>query len=475
MPVPHVYGFDKDFADGMMDTLIERWFTVDPAGALTGIQDLEKRFIIGPGERWAGAGEFANALARVRPELLLGALPERAIWDVMEHSVQTAFVTLGARDPKAARTFLDRFADPDHRKNAEVAIASGIAKTDPLAAMALARSLDNAAIFRAALQEAQAKGAGAVRDVLTANARKFPIGFGLDGMVLRFPDENWGSLAGDAPDSSPDLTVEAIQEAARIAPDERRRRLDQIDDLPPNLRTKISNALLGPWIQEDPQEATKWALSRAKPDDLKTSDNEPVRTAFTQWSQTDGAAALAWWTQLPASPLRESLGNSIAASLAFQGKMEEALKLFAPTERSESAGAASSIARVRAERDPVATAAWLDSLPPDFAAPSAVGSLVGVWFTRDPIAVAKWVEAQPAGPRRDAALQAYSGAAAQSDPAAASAWAETISDTETRTKAAEFIYRQISSTDPHEARAWLRGFPGVDENWRERFLRVNFP
>ena len=112
MPIPHIGSFDPEFCHGFMDALIARWFEVDPAGAQAGIQDLEKKLIIKPGQLWAGAGEFAAALARVFPEKLLASLGDPPRWDRTDQSVGIAVTALTARDPAAARKFVER-ADPD--------------------------------------------------------------------------------------------------------------------------------------------------------------------------------------------------------------------------------------------------------------------------------------------------------------------------------------------------------------------------
>ena len=130
MPLP--FRFDREYQDAFADALIERWFVVDPDGALPAIRELEKKLIRSPGSRWAGSGEFLNAVARVRPEVLLAALPEKASWERADLAIPAAFTSLAKRDPAAARGFLERVADPDQRKAAEVACAKGVAENDPL-------------------------------------------------------------------------------------------------------------------------------------------------------------------------------------------------------------------------------------------------------------------------------------------------------------------------------------------------------
>ena len=85
-------------------------------------------------------------------------------------------------------------------------------------AMSLARSLDSEDVFQVALTAAERAGAGMLRAVLVANARKFSIGYKLPGLMLRHPDEDWSSLVGDEPDRTGGVAVDTISEAERLRP-----------------------------------------------------------------------------------------------------------------------------------------------------------------------------------------------------------------------------------------------------------------
>ncbi len=472
VPTPSTHGFDQEYNRAFMDAFVERWLVVDPAGAVAGIRELEKKMVM-PGSQWAGAGEFLSALARTHSEMVLGSLPEKAVWDPFDHSLFTAFAELAKREPAAARSYLERFADPQQRKSAEIAIAQGVAENDPVAAVALARTLDSQAVFDAALAAAKGRGAGAVRDVLMANAKKFPVGNALPELALRDPDEDWEALAGDVPDETRGVLVQTVTEAGRLTPEELARRIAGLDRFPPNLRNLMGGMLVGAWAEEDPRAASEWALAHAKADDSEAPESQRVNAAFYQWLRADEAAALDWCTHLPGSPLRDNISNGAAASLARAGKIDEALAILGPHPGAKSSDAIAAIAESRAEGDPAAAAAWIDSLPPEIETTGAVNEIVEKWAARDLASAAKWVESQPVGARRDAALQAYTRTAAELDPAAAGEWAATIADPKARAKAAEFVFGKMNRRDPAAARAWLRALPGVDPVWRERFVRLN--
>ena len=165
MPIPSMGSFDAEFCHGFMDALIARWFEVDPAGALAGIRDLEKKLIIKPGQVWSGSGDFSAALARVFPEMLLAALGDPPTWDRFDQSVRIAVTALAARDPAAARKFIAR-ADPAVRGFADSAFLSGLAKNDPVAAADARRGSYSSGGFYEIVAEAERRGSGVLRQVL---------------------------------------------------------------------------------------------------------------------------------------------------------------------------------------------------------------------------------------------------------------------------------------------------------------------
>ena len=472
VPVLMAYGFDPEFSGAFMDALVERWLLVDPAGAVAGIREFEKKTAGNTASEWTDEGQFFSAFARTHPEMLLDALPEKAVWDPFDRSLSAAFNVLAKRDPAAARGYLGHFTDPEQRKSAEVAIAQGVAENDPVAAVALARALDSRAVFDSAIAAAKRRGSAALRDVLRANAKKFSVGQALPELALRDPDEDWEALAGDAPDDMRFVLVQTHTEAGRLTPEERARRIAGLDRLPPNLRGLMAGMLVRAWAKDDPRAAAEWTLAHAKPGDGDAPESQRVGAAFYPWLQADEAAALDWCAHLPASPLRENIASGAAASLARAGKIDAATAMLGSHPGAKSSDAIAAIAEARAESDPAATAAWIDSLPPEIDTAGAMNALVEKWTQRDAAAAAGWVEAQPAGTRRDAALQAYTHAAAELDPIAAGEWTATIADPKARTAAAEYVFRQMSRRDSAAARAWLRALPGVDPVWRERFLRL---
>src|SRR5690606_17234049 len=72
-PIPSSYGFDSEFGKALMDALIARWLVVDPSGAPEAIRAIETEL---KKKHMAGRDKFLGALARLKPEAILDALPE---------------------------------------------------------------------------------------------------------------------------------------------------------------------------------------------------------------------------------------------------------------------------------------------------------------------------------------------------------------------------------------------------------------
>jgi hypothetical protein len=311
-----------------------------------------------------------------------------------------------------------------------------------------------------------------LRQVLVANDRKFPIGLSLTELVLRHPDEDWNAFTDEALKLPGGLSDRDQREARRLTPEARAQTLARLDEFPASVRGSLACALVDAWALEEPRQATEWAIAHAATTATDAPGNDPLRWALVRWISTDEVGVIAWWSQLPESPQRDTFGATIAAKLATEGKIDRALELFHPEFGQKWTGVAVAIASAKAEDDPAGAAAWLDSLPADLNTQNAIAPLVQRWVGRDAGAAARWVETQPAGERRDAALKAYSVAATELDPAAAGEWAAAIADPTTRAQAAEAVFREMNRRDPPAARAFLRSLPETDKAWTERLLRA---
>ena len=489
---PWFTGFYAEFSAAYFTAIVERWFALDPDGALPALQQMHAE--------QAKKEPFAltsllEAVARVRPELALEKLPVEFKNERLDSVTHSAWRALGERDANAARRFLDRYTDPKMRRAAEVAITEGVAAHDPLGAMALARQMDaTGSIDEAALAAAERIGPGMVRQVFVAAEGRLDSVGQLPELLLRYPD-----LALEIKGSVKSVWAGQFQEehqqaADRVPPEERARLLANYDILPAGARDDLATALASAWARTDPRAAADWALAHAKVEDRKDAANGAAQQVFLRWVNNDTGAALAWWRALPASPLREALGNEASTFIAEAGDLDTALALYHPPEEKgaetsrtrlaqfswKSAGQSSGgndgeipaqLTQLLVERDPARAATWLAALPDTVSTNAATNALIRDWFPRDPETAARWVESLPPGARRDQALNAFIEKAAQQSPAGAAEWVATVSDPELRRQAALQVFWPWHRDDPATANAWMRQLDGVDPEWHAHFLR----
>jgi hypothetical protein len=495
-PSAESYGFDQEFAHAFADALVERWLTVDPAGAVAGMFRLSKSMHHGT-YMMAGADDMVEALARVRPELFLEETLKEGSARSFDRYAEAAFQSLATRDIAAARRWLDRLTDPDKRSKAEMGIGLGVAESDPVAAMALARETRNEVVFRAALTAAAKLGPGVLGQVLDANEGMFSGGNLAPLLMFRYPDLPWdrlenaaggrpagggirvgtlslGGKFGQASDRLPGIEINVLNEANRIEPADREGILTQLQRLPDAVGKDAVGAILFAWGLDDPKAAIGWDVAHSEPREADGSKGY-APMIFSRWMRADSNAALEWFRALPASELRDRLANDASIPLAASGDTERALAFFRPMPGKEGEAQVSQMAAAQAKSDPARAAAWCASLPAEIDVSGATQSIVTAWFSNDAAAAAKWVESLPEGNRREVALNAYAQVASTRDPEAAGAWVAAIKDPKERTCAAHQVFSAMLNADREAAIQWVREFPGIDERLREAILRTRKP
>jgi hypothetical protein len=465
LPLPHELHFDREFSRLFIDRLMERWSEVDPAGALA----VARAFKAGREKSALNySNELFEALARVRPELILAEVDQKEQPPMALNALQT----LAGRDLASARKYSERFPMAK-RGDVEAAIAKGIAQSDPVRAMALARELDNQGVFAEALQCAAKIGGTVVAQVLEANAGKFPIEDNVRHLMLLHPELGWENLLAGYR-SNRMYGYGAFEDARRMTSEERSAVLTRLDQLPPGARDDAATVIASTWAREEPRAAVEWAFARIDPANGDSPSNRPLPWAFHEWVRANHTEALEWLSRIPPSTLRDRLAGNAAGYLVGQGETDLALGLFKAFPGPESTALVQSLASAQASRDPAAAAAWLDSVPSDISSGKAAAAVAERWFEKDPAGAAQWVERLPAGERREQALGAYAKAAADRNPAAAAEWAAAISDPELRSQAAQKVFGAMIGDDPVVARNWLRTLPGVDERWKQTLIRSSW-
>ena len=462
-PAPWGTGLDLTIGPAFMDMLVARWLEVNPTGAYEQIKALEKGLVIDERSIRSGSGNYFEALARIRPQLLLDAPDFVANRSSREVALHTAFSTLGRENPALAREYIERLG----KDGAQYAnsVERGFAKRDPIGAMSSAIRLNDKSIFQAALAEAARRGPAELRAVLQMNDKRFEIEYQLPELVVRFPDEDWDVFIKDKADNSKSgYTDSMLRLQSKLSIEEIRGQLTNLDRIPEAARRRVVGPLLLGWSESEPEAALDWSLKNPA---FWEKDFGPAALAFSKWNERDSSAALAWAKSQPPSPLSNRITNTIATSLAQAGSTDEALAAF----RVDGASANTLANFAGLLKTTTAAKTWFASLPADADAANAAGVIARKLVRETPEAAAEWIGSLSAGPRRDAAVRSFALQAVENDPAAAGEWVATISNPVERGTAAGIIHAGWSQRDPRAANLWLRELPGMDEQLRDRILR----
>jgi hypothetical protein len=228
-------------------------------------------------------------------------------------------------------------------------------------------------------------------------------------------------------------------------------------------------------IEPDPAAAANWAAGLPADAEYR---NDILSRVLEQWKDRAPKAAREWMEkqESAASGAEGSALNSLgslwrARELLDAGKPQEAIS--ALSNITEGGQALGNIAWELVRQDPAAAAQWALDLPDGKAREAVAGTVAANWTQRDPAAAAKWVEQLPAGPSRNAALLPMITNVVEQDPESASRWVSLYTDPEKRAISIRQVYSNWSARAPAAAREWVRTFPGIDEQWKTKFLRQN--
>jgi hypothetical protein len=466
-PAPNYWNSDQIFRDAYADAVVARWAELDAEGLIETAKNHRELGMKKKGEPGYHDCEWLlPAIGRTRPELALEKLPLSAGDGYPRLHVQLAFRVLAARDERAARRHLERLQSPSERKRGLLCIVQGVAEVDPVAAVRQAAELNEESLYRTAIEAAERIGPGAVREVIATAPDKYT-----NYNLPIAPPELSDLLASFKPThGGQQLFGDLASVADRTTREDREKFFANYDSVPKNLREPLAAALANSWARTEPAAAAAWALAHAEPENHESTANGVTRDVFLRWFNTDASAAISWWNNLPASPLRDALGNEACTKFADEGKIEEALAMYRPLAGKSQPQITQMLAQNYAEREPAAAASWLMSLPPDVAISDATTSILSRWIPRDPEGVANWIQALPPSGRRDEIVSEFIESAGKTSTSGAEAWVEEIVDPVLRMKAAESAFWRIE--DRAAAREWIRNLKGVDPVRHGRFLRT---
>ena len=232
----------------------------------------------------------------------------------------------------------------------------------------------------------------------------------------------------------------------------------------------VRQGFIQTWVQSDPAAAVAWAADRSE--NSSAAPGDELLLALKAWIGEDPAAATAWARALSPGAVRERAQQALAEDLIGSADFASAIRSYAAgADRDTSGLLAERLASTFATKDVSAAAEWSLSLPAGPARFRAIKSVSNELLTNDPAAAMAWFAQLAAGPDRDAGASALAAQTICADPGAAIEWVAQIDDPKARADAAEAVFRTWTWTDPQGARTWLRGLIGVDERWKENFLR----
>lgn len=372
----------------------------DPTAALR-YADLFK--VASDGKRYRNI--VNNTIAREDPQAAIERMLASGGDARMSGEYHAAVSALASADLDAAKQYFEQARSTNDRQILGAAIASELAKKDPVEALAWARKNDRG---RIPLLEMSVLGEIAQTDPQLALTE-----------ALNTSKVQMRSM----------LVSNVVQYIAQTNPADAVAYLDQIQD--PRQRLEASQQLASAWIRRDSNAAINWIFDQ---------DKETVRQLIQQASygllNTDVDAAIRILPRLDAQNqvhMRQQIAQKLATDRSpgeaqafirqFQGQpgydqLQASLisgvaqtdvlmaKQLADQLTNDTArdGAYVQIIAQRAQTDPVEAARWLNSVSEKRSRGAAAGQLAAYWYASDPAAATRWVSSLPVGSTRDDAI-----------------------------------------------------------------------
>lgn len=374
-------------------------------------------------ERDASLFVMLDALHRRDPEAALAQARDRV--DTREQSaVYGLFFDTFARDnPTLAVARLAAVPPGPGRENALRALASVWLRADAPAALAWAKSLpdpDRAPAMESALFEL---------------ARRDPL------QVIELAPQ---SLSGPALERTLFHTLQLITAADPVAA------AGLVRLLPPGeTQTRAALDVARGLAVKDP--AAALAFVEQLP--VGPAQTLALNNALTSWAATAPAAAAQYVAGLPAGAAQDAAAAHLAALLAIDpvNALAWANSLGAASARD---AALIRIASTWAQADAPAASRWASAQPPGPATTTALGGALSYWLLVDAPAVRNFVSELPAS-SQPAAAASVAPQLAQRDPVGTIAWAQTLVAPAAREAAVTAAYARWLDNAPAAARAWL--------------------
>lgn len=397
---------------------LQAWIARDPAGALAYVRSLP------PGSDFTqGLLMVLSAIGRTDPDRALALAAELAKTREQRAIYSALFAQLTEADPASAVSRLAQVPAGEARDNALRAIADGWAQADPSAALTWAQKLNPA--DRAPAMEA----------VLASLVETDP---------MRAIELAQQSLSGTAFDRT---LLAALQSLTKTDPKTAAALVSKLE--PGEVQNQASYAVARALAADNPTGALAWAQTLPA-GDLR---GKVLNNIMDSWAAKDPVAAGQYVAQMPAGPEQESAAARLATLLA--GNPTQAIawaqSLGSPAARS---AAVINLASAWAQRDPAAAAQWAGSLQPAEVRSEALNGAMSYWLMQDSAAARNYIFGLSGDTQVSVAAHLAPGLA-QRDPVGTLTWAQTLPSADAREATTIAAYARWLKNAPADARAWL--------------------
>ena len=400
-------------------------------------------------------------IARENPRATIDRLLASGQGTRSSGEIRSAIRALASTDLDSAKQYFEQARSADDRRMFGSVVASELAKTDPVEALAWARANDKE---RFPYLQMSVLGQIAETDPQLALAE-----------ALNTPNAQMRS----------NMVSNVVQHIARNNPADAVAYLAQIQGRQQKL--EVGQQLASAWIRQDPEAAIDWILSQDK-----ETAAQMIQMASHRLVRSNIDAAIRLLPRID-GPNQQTMRQQIAQRLATGGSPGEAQSFIRQFEGQPGydqlqASVISGIARTdvfmakqladqladgnardtayvqviaqHAQTDPTEAARWLRSISNESMRGAAAGQLAMKWYANDPAAASRWLTALPDGSLKDDAIVHMS--SQWGDPTAEQE--ELIADIEDRDKRGQAKIRQVYNvmrTDPARGSEIIgrRGYP----------------
>jgi hypothetical protein len=475
--------------DNLIKRVYEMWAMNDPPAAAAALASTP----LSARQKQEVVSNLFSAWGERDPQAAMEGAKGLSVRDGQTNALNSALYFLSAADPAAAVASWKSLTKEQQRTHLPNLLGNW-ASGEPGAAMAFARSLENAADRATALSCCASSVCTQQPEALAALLSELPAGPLRANTIVGIMGDAYGGGPAEVP-----AWLRALPEADRTAalrsaysstdgfsnPEEMKALLAETPGLgdqtrlwettakslarehpasalewalaieSPTVRRNSIDAVLQEWARENPSAALAQAHALTDAETQKSS----VRNVIEIWASSEPQAVLAWAAGAEGEEREMALLKGSLANAAYDPVVSAKVINELVAGKSEGGGygpvtgAASQVARAWFYQSIPESTAWAAQLPEGGARSMAMVAIVGQWTRLDPVAASAWVKPLPAGDSRDAAAFTLSQGIQYSDPESAFAWAASIANAGQRDEALRAAAAAWSTQDRPAARA----------------------